>query len=89
MVKFYFIYIVLLSNCEIKLQIAIRTKCIRCKIDDLARTVTIMSVTYRTYTKQHWQGLKERLEKWKDNLYLVDQNLTNLLAQPTAIPQLN
>jgi hypothetical protein len=48
-----------------------------------------MSVTYRTYTKQNWQGLKERLEKWKDNLYLVDQNLTNLLAQPTAIPQLN
>lgn len=48
-----------------------------------------MSVTYRTYTKQHWQGLKERLEKWKDNLYLVDQNLTNLLAQPTAIAQLN
>lgn len=61
---------------------AIRTKCIRCKIDHLARTVTIMSVSYRTFTKQHWQVLKERLEKWKENLTLVNQNLTNLISSP-------
>lgn len=64
---------------------AIRTKCIRCKIDHLAKTVTIMSVSYRTFTKQHWQLLKERLEKWKDNLLHVNQNLTNLLAQPSLM----
>lgn len=64
---------------------AIRTKCIRCKIDHLARTVTIMSVSYRTFTKQHWQQLRERLDKWKENLTLVNQNLTNLLSQPTLL----
>lgn len=64
---------------------AIRTKCIRCKIDHLARTVTIMSVSYRTFTKQHWQVLKERLEKWKENLTLVNQNLTNLLNAPQML----
>lgn len=64
---------------------AIRTKCIRCKIDHLARTVTIMSVAYRTFTKQHWQVLKERLEKWKENLTLVNQNLTNLLSSPAML----
>lgn len=62
---------------------AIRTKCIRCKIDHLAKTVTVMSVSYRTFTKQHWGILKDRLEKWKDSLFLVNQNLTNLLAQPS------
>lgn len=61
---------------------AIRTKCISCKIDHLGKTVTIMNVSYRTFTKQHWQVLKERMEKWKENLALVDQNLTNLLSQP-------
>jgi len=64
---------------------AIRTKCIRCKIDHLAKTVTIMSVSYRTFTKQHWQVLKERLEKWKENLTLVNQNLTNLLNSPQML----
>ena len=64
---------------------AIRTKCIRCKIDHLAKTVTIMSVSYRTFTKQHWQVLKERLEKWKENLTLVNQNLTNLLSSPAML----
>jgi len=64
---------------------AIRTKCIRCKIDHLARTVTIMSVSYRTFTKQHWQQLRERLDKWKENLTMVNTNLTNLLSQPTLL----
>lgn len=64
---------------------AIRTKCVRCKIDHLAKTVTIMSVSYRTFTKQHWQVLKERLEKWKENLTLVNQNLTNLLSSPAIL----
>jgi hypothetical protein len=64
---------------------AIRTKCIRCKIDHLARTITVMSVAYRTFSKQHWQSLKEKLEKWKDNLVLVNQNLSTLLAQPGAL----
>jgi translation initiation factor 3 subunit M len=64
---------------------AIRTKCVRCKIDHLTKTVTIMSVSYRTFTKQHWQVLKERLEKWKENLTLVNQNLTNLLSSPAMI----
>lgn len=64
---------------------AIRTKCIRCKIDHLAKNVTIMSVSYRTFTKQHWQVLRERLEKWKENLTLVNQNLTNLLSSPAML----
>jgi len=61
---------------------AIRTKCIRCKIDHLAKLVTILSVSYRTFTKHHWQVLKERMEKWKENLFTVNQNLTSILSNP-------
>jgi len=60
---------------------AIRTKCIRCKIDHLARLISVMSVSYRTFNKPHWTILKERLEKWKDNLKIVNQNLTTILQQ--------
>jgi hypothetical protein len=44
-----------------------------------------MSVSYRTFTKQHWQQLRERLDKWKENLSMVNQNLTNLLSQPSLL----
>ena len=64
---------------------AIRTKCISCKIDHLAKTVTVMNVSYRSFTKQHWQVLKDRLDKWKESLALIDQNLTNLLSQPQLV----
>ena len=66
---------------------AIRTKCIRCKIDHLAHSVSIMSVSYRTFSKQHWQLLKDKLDKWRENLFLVNQNMTNLLAQPALSMQ--
>jgi hypothetical protein len=64
---------------------AIRTKCIRCKIDHLGRNISVMNVSYRTFTKQHWHMLKERLDKWKENLALVNQNLSNLLSQPNLM----
>lgn len=44
-----------------------------------------MSVGYRTFTKQNWVMLKEKLEKWRENLAAVDQNLTNIIAQPSLL----
>ena len=51
----------------------------------MARTITVMSVAYRTFNKQHWVSLKEKLEKWKENLSAVNQNLSSLFAQPGAL----
>jgi translation initiation factor 3 subunit M len=59
---------------------AVRTKMIRCKIDHLARKVIIDSTVQRTFTKQHWQSLKDKLEAWKNNLTTINNNLTTLLA---------
>lgn len=53
---------------------------IRCKIDHLARKVIIDSTVQRTFTKQHWQLLKEKLESWKTNLTTINNNLSTLLA---------
>jgi len=57
---------------------AVRTKMIRCKIDHLARKVIIDSTVQRTFTKQHWQSLKEKLELWKTSLTTINNNLTKI-----------
>lgn len=59
---------------------AVRTKLIRCKIDHLARKVIVDSTVQRTFTKQNWQSLKEKLEAWKTNLTTINQNLSVLLT---------
>ncbi|CAF0871203.1 unnamed protein product [Rotaria sordida] len=58
---------------------AVRTKMIRCKIDHLARKVIIDSTAQRSFTKQHWISLKEKLESWKSNLTMINNNLHTLL----------
>ena len=63
-----------------KLISAVRTKMIRCKIDHLARKVIIDSTVQRTFTKQHWQLLKEKLEAWKTNLAMINANLSALMT---------
>ena len=55
---------------------------IRCKIDHLARKVIIDSTVQRTFTKQHWQLLKEKLVTWKNNLTTINTNLSTLVAAP-------
>jgi len=59
---------------------AVRTKMIRCKIDHLGRKVIIDSTAQRTFTRQHWQSLKEKLELWKTNLAMINKNLGSLTA---------
>ena len=53
---------------------------IRCKINHLARKVLIDSTAQRTFTKQHWASLKEKLESWKLNLTMIHQNLGTIMA---------
>lgn len=58
---------------------AVRTKMIRCKIDHLSRKVLIDSTVQRTFNKQHWVSLKEKLELWKNNLTTINSNLHTLI----------
>ena len=63
---------------------AVRTKMIRCKINHLARKVVIDSTAQRTFTKQHWVSLKDKLEAWKLNLTTIHQNLGTIMATKAA-----
>jgi len=57
---------------------------IRCKIDHLARKVIIDNTAQRIFTKQHWISLKDKLELWKNNLTLINNNLQTLIESKTA-----
>jgi hypothetical protein len=57
---------------------------IRCKIDHLARKVIIDNTAQRIFTKQHWILLKDKLEIWKTNLTLINNNLQTLVDSKTA-----
>jgi hypothetical protein len=52
---------------------------IRCKIDHLTRKVIINNTEQRTFTKQHWISLKDKLEIWKNNLTMINNNLQTLV----------
>jgi hypothetical protein len=54
------------------------------KIDHLARKVIIDSTVQRTFTKQHWILLKEKLELWKNNLTTINNNLHTLVESKTV-----
>ena len=53
---------------------------IRCKINQLGRKVAIDGTAQRTFTKQHWMSLREKLESWKTNLTMIDQNLATVMG---------
>jgi predicted metal-dependent hydrolase len=58
---------------------------IRCKIDHLARKILIDNTVQRTFTKQHWISLHEKLESWKNNLTMINNNLHTLVnAKPVT-----
>jgi len=59
---------------------AVRTKMIHCKIDHLARKVIVDNTVQRTFTRQHWVLLKDKLESWKTNLTMINNNLSTLMA---------
>jgi hypothetical protein len=64
--------------------LAVRTKMIRCKIDHLAKKIIIDSTVQRTFTKQHWISLKEKLELWKNNLTMIHSNLHTLVESKSV-----
>jgi len=57
---------------------------IQCKIDHLTRKVIINNTQQRTFTKQHWISLKEKLELWKNNLTMIHSNLHTLVESKSV-----
>ncbi|XP_033118391.1 eukaryotic translation initiation factor 3 subunit M-like [Anneissia japonica] len=57
---------------------AVRTKMVRAKIDQLQKKVVVSFATHRTFGKQQWMLLRERLEQWQRNLGQVTNGLDSL-----------
>ncbi|KAK3549284.1 hypothetical protein QTP70_034491 [Hemibagrus guttatus] len=57
---------------------AVRTKMVYCKIDQTQRKVVVSHSTHRTFGKQQWQQLYDRLSSWKQNLATVKSSLQAL-----------
>lgn len=56
----------------------LKTKLVRARIDQNSRKVHISSTMHRTFGRSQWQQLHDLLLTWKDNLRLVQENITNI-----------
>ncbi|XP_060606604.1 eukaryotic translation initiation factor 3 subunit M-like [Ruditapes philippinarum] len=56
----------------------VKTRAVQVKIDQLQKKVVITSTTHRTFGRQHWQLLHQKLIKWQTNLSNVQTSLRAL-----------
>lgn len=56
----------------------VKTRAVHVKIDQLQKKVVITTTTHRTFGRQHWQLLHQKLVKWQQNLSNVQTSLRAL-----------
>jgi len=56
----------------------LKTKLVRARIDQRERKVHISSTMHRTFGRAQWQQLHDMLFTWRDNLTLVQKNISNI-----------
>lgn len=56
----------------------IKAKMVRCKVDQMNKSVTVSAAQIRTFGKAQWQQLHDRLSTWRDNLQQVYARLRQL-----------
>ena len=59
--------------------VAVKTKTVRVKLNQLAKRIVVYSTTHRTFGRQQWQVLREHLEGWQGNLQQVVASLQQIL----------
>ncbi|XP_055624039.1 eukaryotic translation initiation factor 3 subunit M [Toxorhynchites rutilus septentrionalis] len=56
----------------------LKTKLVRARMDQKARTVHISSTMHRTFGRPQWQQLRDLLHSWKNNLTTVQENMKSV-----------
>merc|ERR1712135_117618 len=56
----------------------VKSKMVRCKMDQMNQCVTVSAAKNRTFGKPQWQQLHERLNVWRDNLQQVYARLNTI-----------
>jgi len=56
----------------------LKTRAVRARIDQIQEKVIVSSTTFRTFSKHHWQIIRQHLSDWHDNLGRLDDNFENV-----------
>ncbi|GAB1610911.1 eukaryotic translation initiation factor 3 subunit M [Argonauta hians] len=59
----------------------LKTKAVRAKMDQMQKKVLVNSTIHRTFSRAHWQMLRQYLLQWQLNLQEVGNNLQSLSAE--------
>jgi len=56
----------------------LKTRTVRARIDQIQDKVIVSSTTFRTFSKHHWQIIRQHLAQWAENLARLDMNFENV-----------
>jgi translation initiation factor 3 subunit M len=68
----------------------LKTKAVKARIDQIQEKVIVSSTTFRTFSKHHWQIIRQHLATWHDNLGRLDANfeqVSMIQSQPVVTQQ--
>merc|ERR1711963_89035 len=66
----------------------LKTRAVRARMDQIQEKVIVSSTTFRTFSKHHWQVIRQHLSSWHDNLGQLDHNFDQVqLIQQQAMAQ--
>ncbi|XP_055390366.1 eukaryotic translation initiation factor 3 subunit M [Condylostylus longicornis] len=65
----------------------LKTKLVRCRLDQANRKVHISSTMHRTFGKQQWVQLRDLLQAWKENLSTVEEGLKTVTTAQIDLPR--
>jgi translation initiation factor 3 subunit M len=65
----------------------LKTKAVKARIDQIQEKVLISSTTFRTFSKHHWQIIRQHLSTWQNNLTSLDINFENVSLIQSQVQQ--
>uniref|UniRef100_A0A0B7AJK9 Eukaryotic translation initiation factor 3 subunit M n=1 Tax=Arion vulgaris TaxID=1028688 RepID=A0A0B7AJK9_9EUPU len=65
----------------------LKTKAVKARIDQIQEKVLISSTTFRTFSKHHWQIIRQHLSTWQSNLGCLDINFENVSLIQSQVQQ--
>ncbi|BFZ05155.1 hypothetical protein BsWGS_08194 [Bradybaena similaris] len=65
----------------------LKTKSVKARIDQIQEKVIINSTTFRTFSKHHWQIIRQHLATWQNNLASLDINFENVSLIQSQVQQ--
>ncbi|XP_059148574.1 eukaryotic translation initiation factor 3 subunit M-like [Physella acuta] len=65
----------------------LKTKAVKARIDQIQEKVIVSSTTFRTFSKHHWQIIRQHLSAWQNNLSRLEINFENVSLIQSQVQQ--